>query len=115
MTRVVSRSGPDLRLLFPEDARHFRGHPVAFWFLVLYTIVATVRSLIHILTPDGGASSIAGVDIELPGGANLVALFGQWGVEQLLIAAITWVVIWRYRGLVPAMLTIACLDQLARS
>jgi hypothetical protein len=110
----VRLSRPDFRLLLPDDARQYRGISLAGWFLAVYATIATIRSCIHIMAPDGGASSIAGLNVQVEGGANVVAIFGQWGVEQLLIAASTWLVVWRYRGLIPAALTMATLDQLLR-
>ncbi len=85
-----------------------------FYFLLLATIVGTIRSLIHIFVPDGGAASIAGLDIHIAGGANLIALFGQWGASQLLLALLDWMVILRYRFLTPLMLSVIVLEQLLR-
>jgi hypothetical protein len=73
-----------------------------------------VRSLIHMFAPDGGAHSIAGIALEAPGGANVVAIFAQWGASQLVLAAIYWVAILRYRVLTPLMLAIIVLEQLLR-
>lgn len=50
----------------------------------------------------------------MAGGANIIALFGQWGLEQLLVALIGWVVLVRYRVLVPLMIGLAFLEQLGR-
>jgi hypothetical protein len=66
--------------------------------------VITVRSLIHLLAPDGGANSIATIDIAVRGGSDIVALFGQWGASQLLLAALLWTLLLRWRGLVPLVL-----------
>jgi hypothetical protein len=38
-----------------------------------------------VFAPDGGAGSIAGIDISVAGGANIVAVFAQWGWTQLLL------------------------------
>jgi hypothetical protein len=57
-----------------------------------------------------GAGSIAGIDTSIEGGDNLVALFAQSGWEQLLLALVGWVVIGRYRFLVPAVLLLQLLD-----
>ena len=77
----------------------------------------TVRSLIHLLWPDGGAQSIATIDIAVAGGSNIVALFGQWGAIQLLLAGLLWVLVLRWRGLVPLVLLVfvsePCLRGLA--
>ena len=105
---------PDLRLLLPSSADRYAGPRLAVWFLALYNVAGTVRSLIHVLAPDSGAGSIAGMDTSVVGGANIIGLLGQWGGAQLLMALLTWIVLWRYRGLVPLMIGVAMLDNLGR-
>ncbi len=105
---------PDPWLLLPRDAARYRGPRAAVWFLVLYTVVATARSLVHILAPDSGAGTIAGMDTAVAGGANIVALLAQWGGAQLGMALAAWIVLWRYRGLVPLMIGAAMLDNVLR-
>jgi hypothetical protein len=83
-------------------------------FLIAIAAVSTARSLIHMFAPDGGAHSIAGIDIDVAGGANLIALFAQWGASQLLLAILYWIVIVRYRFLTPLMLSIIVVEQLLR-
>ena len=77
-------------------------------------MVSTVRSLVHILAPDGGAGSIAGLAVDVAGGANIVAMFGQWGASQLILALLYWLAILRYRSLVPLMLAVVLLEQALR-
>lgn len=84
------------------------------FFLVLIAFVSTARSLVHLLAPDGGAGSIAGINLGVAGGANIVAVFGQWGASQLVLALLQWLVVLRYRFLVPAMLAVLVLEQLLR-
>ena len=91
-----------------------RASRVAFGFLVLCAVQGTVRAGIHMLAPDGGAHSIAGLDVDVEGGQNLIALFGQWGAVQMLLAVIYWAVILRHRQLVTLMLWVIALDRLLR-
>jgi hypothetical protein len=105
---------PDLRLLAPRRADEYRGARWAFAVLVVYAVVATGRGLVHVLAPDSGAESIATIDVDVAGGDNVVALLGQWGGAQLVMAAFTWVVLVRYRGLVPLALAGAVLEALLR-
>jgi hypothetical protein len=58
----------------------------------------TARSLIHVFSIDGGAHSIATIDTTVAGGANVIAIFGQWGAIQLLLALLLWTLLLRYRG-----------------
>jgi hypothetical protein len=98
----------------PRSSEEYKGAPIAFYFLVLVAVVGTARSLIHIFAPDGGANSIAGLAIAVEGGANLVAMFGQWGASQLILAFFYWLAILRYRFLVPFMLFIVFVEQALR-
>ena len=67
------------------------------WNLVLYICflfiltVETVRSFLHMLLPDGGASSIAGINTSGTDGSNLIAIFGQWGTTQLVLVILYWI------------------------
>jgi len=101
---------PDLRYLVARPEWGYRGRRASLWFLIALTALATARSLIHVLAPDGGAGSIAGIDISVAGGQNIVAIFAQWGWTQLLLALVGWVVLARYRFLVPAILLLQLLD-----
>ena len=100
----------DFRYLFPPLNADYRGSRFSFWFLVFITALSTARSLVHIFAPDGGANSIAGIDVDVEGGDNIIALFAQWGWEQLLLALIAWVIITKYRSLVPLALLLQVLD-----
>ena len=103
-----------LSAVLPDDAQTYRGDRWVLLFIVLLTTVGTIRSLIHIARHDGGAASIAGLDIEVEGGQNLVAIFAQWGLIQLLQAGIGWIVIIRYRGLIPLILLNSLIENVGR-
>jgi hypothetical protein len=60
-------------------------------FFILFLVVETVRSVLHMLLPDGGASSIAGINTSGTDGSNLIAIFGQWGTTQLVLAVLYWI------------------------
>ncbi|NBT77600.1 MAG: hypothetical protein EBT04_03910 [Betaproteobacteria bacterium] len=100
--------------LLPRADDPYSGSRWSLGFLILVTVMSTARSLIHLLAPDGGAHTIAGITLDVAGGPNIVALFGQWGASQLVLACLQWVVVLRYRFLVPAMLAIIVLEQLLR-
>ena len=100
--------------ILPDDARTFHGDRWVPRFLVLFSVIMTARSVIHIARHDGGAATIAGVDIEVEGGRNIVAIFAQWGLVQLLNAAIGWIVVTRYRGLIPLILLVSLLENIGR-
>ena len=104
----------DWSRLFPPVDQEYVGPSVPFYVLVLIAFVSTARSVVHVLAPDGGAGVIAGIDVGVQGGANIIALFGQWGAVQLILALFQWLAILRYRFLVPAMLGVVAIEQLLR-
>ena len=79
-------------------------------FLIVLTTITTLRSLAHIFLPDGGANSIAGLDVSVAGGNNLIAMFAQWGYTQLLLSVMMWGVIVFARNLLPFALLVQTLD-----
>lgn len=103
-----------LETLLPAKADNtLRGSKLPFYLFVLLTLIGTVRSFIHILSPDGGAGSIAGMD--LSAGANgIIFAFALWGSAQLIYALLQWVVVLRYRSLIPLMWIIQLLETLGR-
>ncbi len=105
---------PDFSYLLPEPEAGYRGSKYSLWFLIALTVLTTGRSLVHIFAPDGGANSIAGIALEGEAGDNLVHIFSQWGLEQLLLAVVSWVIIARYRFLVPFALALQLADWSGR-
>jgi hypothetical protein len=56
-----------------------RGTRLPFYFFLQITMVGIVRSFIHIFSPDGGAGSIAGMDLSMAG-ADSFFLHLDYGV-----------------------------------
>lgn len=104
----------DWSRFLPAVSEDYIGPRLPYYVLVLVAVVSTARSLVHILASDGGASSIAGIALDGEDGANIVAMFGQWGASQLLLAVFYWLAILRYRFLVPFMLFIIFIEQALR-
>ena len=88
---------------------------VSFWLTSLYLVVITVRSCIPLFAADGGAQSIATVDTSVAGGSNIIAIFGQWGATQLLLALLLWVLLLRYRGLLPLVIAVLLVEPFFRA
>ena len=90
------------------------GSKIPFYIFTLYAIVSLVRSCIHIFSPDGGAGSIAGMDLSVAGADGIIFAFALWGSSQLLLALIQLLVVFRYRSLVPLMYLMLILETLLR-
>jgi hypothetical protein len=104
----------NVRNVLPANTTVFNGFPVIRWLTVPFLVVAIARSLVHLLSADGGAQSIAGIDIAVEGGNNIVALFHQWGAIQLILAVVLAVLFTRYPGLTPLVLLALVADPVLR-
>jgi len=101
--------------LLPADPAVYDGPRLPTWLAMAYLVFITVRSLIHLLLPDGGAQSIATIDVHVAGGSDIVAMFGQWGAIQLLLAGLLWTLLLRWRGLTPLVLLVFAIEPCLRS
>jgi len=102
-------------VLLPAQADNTVGgvHLPVYVFGIL-AIVSTVRSCIHLLAPDGGAGSIAGMDLSVAGASGIIFAFALWGSSQLIYALIQLAVAFRYRSLIPFMYVLLILETLLR-
>lgn len=105
---------PSSARLVPANPATYDGPPLAVWTAFAWLGVITARSCVHLLAPDGGAQSIATIDVAVAGGSNIVAVFGQWGAIQLLLALLLWVLLLRWRGTVPLVLLVFTLEPVLR-
>jgi hypothetical protein len=104
-----------LTILFPARAdNRLRGSKWPLYLFILVAAIGVVRSCIHILSSDGGAGSIAGMDLNVTGANEVIFAFALWGAEQLVYALLQWVTILRYRSFIPLMWGIQFLETLGR-
>ena len=116
MNALLPKSwAPNVSRLLPPDPTNYLGAMIAFWLTALYLVVITVRSCIHVFSADGGAQSIATIDTNVAGGNNIIAVFGQWGATQLLLALLLWVLLLRYRGLLPLVILVLLVEPFFRA
>ena len=104
----------DIKKVLPKDLSTFQGFRLIRFITVLYMSVMVVRSCIHLFASDGGAQSIAGIDVSVEGGNNIIAIFHQWGAIQLILAILLVVLFFRYPGLTPLILLTLILDPILR-
>ena len=104
-----------INTLLPKTAdNYYEGSKLASVLFLLIAIVGTIRSCIHFLAPDGGAGTIAGMDLSVPGADGIIFAFSLWGSAQLLYAFIQLAVYFRYKTLIPFMYLLIILETLMR-
>jgi len=101
--------------ILPDNPREYLGYGFVRLLTLAFLALVVVRSVIHVFTPDGGAQSIAGIDITVSGGNNIIALFHQWGAIQLLLAGLMLTLFFAYKGLTPLVILFLALDAPMRA
>jgi len=100
-----------IQTIFPETAdNNYKGSKIAAIVFLLIALIGTLRSCIHFLAPDGGAGSIAGMDLSVAGADGIIFAFSLWGSAQLLYAFIQLLVYFRYKTLIPFMYILIFLE-----
>jgi hypothetical protein len=64
----------------------------------------TFRGCVHYFAPDGGSGIIAGMPLETYSDSAVQVIinsFGVYGIGHLLEAAMVWLIVARYRSLIP--------------
>jgi hypothetical protein len=101
--------------VFPKQLDNsFRGNRIAVIVFALITVFTLARSCIHIFAPDGGASSIAGINTSVEGSSNVISMFAFWGLAQLLMGLVYLAVFFRYKSLIPFMYMLIIIEYSGR-
>ena len=99
-----------MRLLPPSTNESYTGSMLSAYFLTLFSVLTVIPGCIHEFAPDGGAGSIAGIDLG-PNRHVIIALFAWAGATQIVFGLAALVVSLRYRTLVPLMLALAFVER----
>ena len=95
--------------LFPQDATNYQGSKIAFYGFAIILVLTTWRSIIHMFFWKIGLIDIANFVI-LEGEPDpmvpIYLFFSLWGMEQILICLLAWIIFFKYQGLIPMMIFI---------
>jgi hypothetical protein len=104
----------NLKKVLPSELSSYGGYRIVRIATALYLMVMIARSSIHLFSSDGGANGIAGIDISVEGGDNIVAIFHQWGATQLILALFLSLLFFRYPGMTPLVLLTLAVEPVMR-
>ena len=104
----------DFSKILPKVANNQLNSPkIAVWGFVLFTVLMTYRSIIHMFFESYGFHGIANF-IVLTGDPDpmpvIYRFFSLWGNAQLIFCLVCWVVIFKYKSLIPLMSVFWVLD-----
>lgn len=96
-----------IKYLFPNSIDNdYKGNMAPMYLFYMVTTFTVVRSLIHLISPDGGAQSIATIPLHLyskEASDTIIHMFAEWGLSQLLFGLFYIVVLIKYKSLIPLM------------
>ncbi|MAE94471.1 MAG: hypothetical protein CL910_07415 [Deltaproteobacteria bacterium] len=99
-----------LDAIVPRRANNdYRGGAIAFYGFSLLVAERIFSATVHFLTPDGGKNSIASIIVFEgdPDPNPIVYMFASIaGAHEMLFVLLYGLVLWRYRNLIPLMLTL---------
>jgi len=104
----------NLKKVLPTELSSYVGYRIVRIATALYLMVMIGRSSIHLFSSDGGANGIAGIDISVAGGDNIVAIFHQWGATQLLLALFLSLLFIGYPGMTPLIVLTLAVEPVMR-
>jgi len=107
-----------IKYLFPNSIDNdYKGNKVTMYLFYLVTAFTVIRSIIHLVSPDGGAQSIATIPLHLyskEASDTIIHMFAEWGLSQLLFGLFYIVVLIKYKNLIPLMYLFLVLEYSTR-
>ena len=104
----------DWSTVLPQSNNLFNGSRLALYYLGFLACMFTFRGCVHYFAPDGGSGIIAGIPLgSYPEGAvqTIITGFGNSGRYHLVEAALAWLIIFRWRILIPIFLLYVLITQ----
>ena len=101
--------------VLPQPNNNYLGSKISLYYLVLLACMFTFRGCVHYFAPDGGSGMIAGIPLETyPEGAvqAIITGFGVYGKYHLAEAVLAWLIVFRWRTLIPIFLFFVAINQL---
>lgn len=101
--------------ILPKPNNAYLGSKISLYYLVLLSCMFTFRGVVHYFVPDGGSGIIAGLPLDTyPEGAvqSIITGFGVYGKYHLIQAIFAWLIVFRWRVLIPIFLLVVGIDQL---
>jgi hypothetical protein len=107
-----------IKYLFPNSIDNdYKGNKAPLYLFYLVTAFTVVRSIIHLVSPDGGAQSIATIPLHLyskDASDTIIHMFAEWGLSQLLFGLFYVVVLIKYKSLIPLMYLFLVIEYSSR-
>ena len=101
-------------MLVPNAAdNNYLGFRFVIYFFIPFLLLMTWRSVIHLFYTEYGLHSIANIKV-IEGSPDpmpiIYTFFSLWGLLQLLFCFFSWVILFKYRSLLPLMIMVFLIE-----
>ena len=105
-------------MLFPKIAdNNYLGSRLVVFIFIPFLLLMTWRSIIHLFYVEFGLHNIANI-IVIEGSPDpmpvIYAFSSLWGLIQLLFCAFSWVILFRYKSLLPLTILVFLIEWSVR-
>ena len=105
-------------MLFPKVAdNNYLGFRLVVYIFTPFLLLMTLRSIIHLFYAEFGLHNIANI-IVIEGSPDpmpiIYSFSSLWGLIQLLFCAFAWVILFRYRSLLPLTILVFLIEWSVR-
>ncbi len=101
-------------MLFPKVAdNNYLGFRLVVYIFTPFLLLMTLRSIIHLFYAEFGLHNIANI-IVIEGSPDpmpiIYSFSSLWGLIQLLFCAFSWVILFRYKSLLPLTILVFLIE-----
>ena len=100
-----------MRILPPPTNKHYQGQLWACIPLALVALQNFVGGMVHVILPDGGLISVAGLNLSHEGGLQMIRMAARLGATQVIYALVLALIVVRHRNLTLPFLVLAIAEK----
>lgn len=100
-----------MKILPPPTNMHYQGQLWACIPLALVALQNFVGGMVHVILPDSGLISVAGLNLSHEGGLQMIRMAARLGATQVIFALVLALIVVRYRNLTLPFLVLAIAEK----
>jgi len=96
-----------MTFLPPSTNEQYQGQLWACVPLALVALQNFVGGMVHVVLPDSGLISVAGLNLSHEGGLQMIRMAARLGATQVIYALVLALIVWRYRNFTLPFIVLA--------
>lgn len=109
--RAVAGLECGMTFLPPPTNEQYQGQLWACVPLALVALQNFVGGMVHVVLPDSGLISVAGLNLSHEGGLQMIRMAARLGATQVIYALVLALIVWRHRNFTLPFLVLAIAEK----